>query len=316
MRRPDGSADDGDDPLPPGAIVPGRDAPRRPASDEDETPAPRRAAATDHARNDEGANNFGNLWGLLGGKGLFGSRTDDGSDNRPNANRDMDEMPDARTSRFERRDGGADAHGQSDNPWETAPEPDGWFSAFYQTCMRVMFGAHNFFEHIRPDAPQVRPLIFYLIVSVVQVIVERVWSGVFLSLMSPSAASDPELERMLILLSPQISLPMTVLLKTGVSVVQLYVLAALMHFTYGFITRRKAEFSLVFQVAAYAAAPTLLCVVPLLGSIVGFIWMFACVLVGCRTALKLTWPQTIAGFVPVVLLLAPLLLQMMKATQY
>ena len=80
--------------------------------------------------------------------------------------------------------------------------------------------------------------------------------------MAPSAASDPELEKMLILLSPQLSLPMTVLIKTGVSVAQLYVLAALMHFTYGFISGRKTEFSLVFQVAAYAAAPALLCVVP------------------------------------------------------
>ena len=169
---------------------------------------------------------------------------------------------------------------------------------------------------MRAESSQVRPLVFYLIISVIQVIIERVWSGIFLSLMAPSAASDPELEKMLILLSPQLSLPMTILIKTGVSVVQLYVLSALMHFTYGFITGKRPEFSLVFQVAAYAAAPSLLCVVPLLGSIVGFIWMIACVLVGCRTVLNLTWPQTFMGFAPVVLLLAPLLLQVMKAAQF
>lgn len=319
QHRQNGSADGGDDPLPPGAIVPGREAPRRATGDADAEPAPRRRPEAPRARDDsEGAKNFGNLWGLLGGKGLFGPRADDAPDQSgfPRGGRSAEENADAGEARFERRDDGADAHDLSSNPWETAPEPDGWISAFYQTCMRVMFGAHNFFEHIRVDVPQVRPLLFYLIVSVVQVVIERVWSGVFLSLMSPSAASDPELERMLILLSPQISLPMTVLLKTGVSVVQLYVLAALMHLAYGFISRKKTEFSLVFQVAAYASAPALLCVVPLLGSIVGFIWMLACVLVGCRTALKLTWPQTLVGFIPVVLLLAPLLLQMMKAMQY
>ena len=360
----------GDDPLPPGAIVPGSSSPRSGAGSgagsaadagADTKPAgePRYTAGAGdrkqgvgkNAPNDGDAKNLGNLWGLLGGKNIFGQwggkQGDDDSDKRtgdrprdrnddhdnrrpPNGKSqrsvfgaDDDRADDNRTAseayareaaRFENQD--EDSRHLSGNPWDIAPEPDGWIPAFYHTCMRVMFGAHNFYENVRADASQVRPLIFYLIISVIQVIIERVWSGIFLSLMSPSAASDPELERMLILLSPQLSLPMTILLKTGVSVVQLYVLTALMHFTYGFITGKRPEFSLVFQVAAYAAAPSLLCVVPLLGSIVGFIWMVACVLVGCRTVLNLTWPQAFMGFAPVVLLLAPLLLQVMKAAQF
>ena len=351
----------GDDPLPPGAIVPGSSAPRaNPAVDTDAEPSGRRTAAgagerklgaKKHAQEDGEEKNLGNLWGLLGGKSIFGQRggnqdddvrsrdadrqndrdDDDRDDHRPQNGKsqrsafgtDNDHADDSRTAseayareaaRFDNNDDDSQ-HGPA-NPWDAAPEPDGWIPAFYHTCMRVMFGAHNFYEHVRADTPQVRPLVFYLIISVIQVIIERVWSGIFLSLMSPSAASDPELEKMLILLSPQLSLPMTILIKTGVSVVQLYVLTALMHFTYGFITGKRPEFSLVFQVAAYAAAPSLLCIVPLLGSIVGFIWMVACVLVGCRTVLNLTWPQAFMGFAPVVLLLAPLLLQVMKAAQF
>ena len=356
----------GDDPLPPGAIVPGSSTPRAnpssasPDADTDAEPSGRRTAAgagerklaaKKHAQEDGEEKNLGNLWGLLGGKSIFGQRggnqdddarsrnadrhndrdDDDRDDHRPQNGKsqrsafgaDNDSADDSRTAseayareaaRF--RNGDEDGHHVPANPWDEAPEPDGWIPAFYHTCMRVMFGAHNFYEHVRADAPQVRPLVFYLIISVIQVIIERVWSGIFLSLMSPSAASDPELEKMLILLSPQLSLPMTILLKTGVSVVQLYVLTALMHFTYGFITGKRPEFSLVFQVAAYAAAPSLLCIVPLLGSIVGFIWMVACVLVGCRTVLNLTWPQAFMGFAPVVLLLAPLLLQVMNAAQF
>lgn len=311
---------DQDDPLPPGAIVPGRENRRQSATDASDEP---QAASRNRKPEPENENALKdavrNLWGRLGGKDAAGdspkgdSRGVSGRDDRQN---DDPRAADRAADSALYRDGHADIDDHDANPWETAPEPDGWISAFYHTCMRVMFGAHNFFAHIRTETSQVRPLLFYLIISVVQVVIERVWSGVFLSLMAPSAASDPELEKMLILLSPQLSLPMTVLLKTGVSVAQLYVLAALMHFTYGFISGRKTEFSLVFQVAAYAAAPALLCVVPLLGSIVGFIWMIACVLVGCRTALNLTWPQTLMGFAPVALLLAPLLLQIMKATQY
>ena len=206
-------------------------------------------------------------------------------------------------------------HAEGGIPWETAPEPDGWIAAFYQTCMRVMFGAQRFFSQVQPGSPQMRALIFYLLVSVVQVIVERVWSGVFMSLMAPSAASDPQLEKMLLMLSPQMSLPMVVLIKTGMSVIQLYVLSALINFTYGFVRGSRTDFSQVFQVLAYSAAPTLLCVVPLLGSLVGFVWMFACVLIGCRAALKLTWPQTLMGLAPVVLLLAPLILQIFQAAR-
>ncbi|MFT3957504.1 MAG: YIP1 family protein [Desulfovibrio sp.] len=354
-----------DDPLPPGAIVPGRSARQTPPGDEaddepdnapdnrtgdrrasaERRPSGRRAA---QAGNDD-EKNLGNLWGLLGGKNLFGPRGDKDGNGRTGQRNDdpyddqsddrqqnrgsrqgflgqADDDDDSRNAgaasarepaRFENgRENIDDAQHGPANPWEAAPEPDGWIPAFYHTCMRVMFGAHNFFAHMRAESSQVRPLVFYLIISVIQVVIERVWSGIFLSLMAPSAASDPELEKMLILLSPQLSLPMTILIKTGVSVVQLYVLTALMHFTYGFITGKRPEFSLVFQVAAYAAAPSLLCVVPLLGSIVGFIWMIACVLVGCRTVLNLTWPQTLMGFAPVVLLLAPLLLQVMKAAQF
>ena len=337
-----------DDPLPPGAIVPGHSV-QKPSYPDDERgesrePAQKPQSGRQFPRKEaEEEKHIGNLWGLLGGKNIFGQRDDKSSEKRTrdrdddnqqkrNSQRGLlgpadDDADDSRnasaayareSARFEneREDNQDDVQHGPANPWEAAPEPDGWIPAFYHTCMRVMFGAHNFFAHMRAESSQVRPLVFYLVISVIQVVIERVWSGIFLSLMAPSAASDPELEKMLILLSPQLSLPMTILIKTGVSVVQLYVLTALMHFTYGFITGKRPEFSLVFQVAAYAAAPSLLCVVPLLGSIVGFIWMIACVLVGCRTVLNLTWPQTLMGFAPVVLLLAPLLLQVMKAAQF
>lgn len=342
-----------DDPLPPGAIVPGSSTPRANAGSDADSASesqPRYTSGAGGRGQNAGqrppsngeTKNLGNLWGLLGDKNIFGQwgdrqgdegqdTADDRNDRRPPNGKSQRSIFGAENDPADESRAASDAYAReaarfdnSDddsrhvpaNPWDAAPEPDGWIPAFYHTCMRVMFGAHNFYDHVRADTPQVRPLIFYLIISVIQVIIERVWSGIFLSLMSPSAATDPELEKMLILLSPQLSLPMTILLKTGVSVVQLYVLTAMMHFTYGFITGKRPEFSLVFQVAAYAAAPSLLCVVPLLGSIVGFIWMVACVLVGCRTVLNLTWPQAFMGFAPVVLLLAPLLLQVMKAAQF
>lgn len=205
----------------------------------------------------------------------------------------------------------ADSH----NPWESAPEPYGWFSAFYQTCLRVMFSAQNFFLTLRPNVSQQRALLFYLLVSVIQILTERLWSELLLSFLAPSLSSDPELAAMLAMLSSQMSIPMLLLLKTAVSIAQLYILSALLHFGYGLLLGKRSDFVLLFQVVAYSAAPAMLCLVPLLGSLVGLFWTFACLLVGCRTVLGLSWAQTFMGFIPVLLLLSPLFLQILQALQ-
>lgn len=201
------------------------------------------------------------------------------------------------------------------NPWEAAPGRDGWLAAFYQTAMRVMFAAPRFFGALNPEAQQLRALSFYLLVCILQTVVERFWGGMFLAIMAPSAATDPQLEKMLALLAPQTNLAMTLLLRTALLVLQLYVFSALIHLAYRFIAPGRASFPLVFQVMAYSSAPALLCVIPGLGSLAGMIWGLACMAVGCRAALRLNWPQTLLGFVPVCLVMGPMLLQLLSAVQ-
>ena len=61
------------------------------------------------------------------------------------------------------------------------------------------------------------------------------------------------------------------------------------------------------QDSSNSSAPMLLCVVPVLGYLAGFIWCLASIAIGCRAAFRLSWAQTIAGCLPVVLLLLLLL---------
>lgn len=308
--------DEEDDPLPPGAIVPGRDLPQRRSSGlhgpEVSRAAPDSGDQADAGDSARGAN------GVQGADGAPASGGEE-EDIRVAASKAYAReaaRPDLDTAQHASDQGWEEAERRSDvNPWEAAPEPDGWLSAFYQTSIRVMFAAPRFFAALRPAAPQLRVLCFFLVISVVQVVVERAWAGMLLTLMAPSAATDPELEKLLTMLAPQISLPMTLLLKTGFSVLQLYLFSGLVHLAFRFMVPARADFSLVFQIMAYSAAPALLCVIPLLGSLAGFVWGFACMLVGCRTALNLTWTQTLLGFAPVFLLLGPLLLQIILAIQ-
>ena len=322
-----------DDPLPPGAIVPGsstwsrdeaaqKDAPQHEKESRDRDMGNAQPRAQDKWRSSDRAG-IENADDSDEDPRVEASRAYEREKNRRYEDDDRSYDRKRRAADADDRDSDDhhdgdehyDEHAEGAIPWETAPEPDGWLAAFYHTCMRVMFGAQRVFSQVQPGGSQMRALIFYLLVSVIQVIVERIWSGVFMSLIAPSAASDPQLEKMLIMLSPQMSLPMILLIKTGMSVIQLYVLSALINFTYGFVRGSRTDFGQVFQVLAYSAAPTLLCVVPLLGSLVGFVWMVACVLIGCRAALRLTWPQTLMGLAPVILLIAPLVLQIFQAAR-
>ena len=223
----------------------------------------------------------------------------------------------ARFSGPEAGDGGIDASGLSrdGNPWDAAPQGGGWLQAFYQTVLRVMFAAPRFFAGLRPHAGQLRPLGFYLVICVIQTVVERFWGSMLISALTPSAATDPQLENLLALLAPKSDLALSLLLRCGLLVLQLYVFAALMFLAYRIVARDRTSFSLVFQVMAYSSAPALLCIVPALGSLAGMVWGLACLAVGCRTALGLNWAQTLFGFVPLILVFGPLLLQAMTAFQ-
>lgn len=198
-----------------------------------------------------------------------------------------------------------------DNPWENPQF--GYPAAFYQTAMRVMFAAPRFFAGLMPVASHVRPLLFYLVVGVLQIIVERVWGRILSSVMAPAASTDPDLQVLLQMLDPDTSLFLTVLLRTAMITLQLFLAAGLFHLAFRLFVPTRANFSLVFQVLAYSSAPALLCIVPVAGSIVGFIWGLACSFIGCRYALRLTMQQTVIALAPLLLLTLPMIMLLARS---
>lgn len=219
----------------------------------------------------------------------------------------------AEAERFERQKKYEEARAAKEaeiNPWDAAPEPGGWFAAFYQTIIRVMFSAPAFFRSLRPRCQQLRPLAFYLIIAILQTALERMWSGLFISMLSSSAANDPQLEKMLEMLGPQSDLALALILRCGLLALQLYLLSFLMYLAYRVVAPRRATFALIFQIMAYSSAPAILCFVPILGSIAGWIWGLACLLVGCRAALEIDWPRTLFGLLPLLLIFAPVFIQL------
>lgn len=197
------------------------------------------------------------------------------------------------------------------NPWEE-PRQQGWFNAFYQTAWAVMFQPQLFFRYLSPTYGVGRPLGFFLIICVFQTLAERFWGHIIYSWLSGQAGNDPQLGRLLELLAPETGIFIAVLFRTALLVMQLYIFSLLMCLAYRIMVQDRATFRLIFQILAYSSAPWLLCVIPALGTLVGTIWGIACVAIGCKAALDLSWPQTLAGFLPVILLLGPVLLQAVR----
>lgn len=194
----------------------------------------------------------------------------------------------------------------SRNPWDDAPGENGWYSAFSATVIRVMLAPQYFFANLNPQSQKFRALFFYLIICVFQTLVEKFWGYALYTMLSPDAAADPQMERLLSLLASDGNLALNVLLRCGFLVLQLYFLTFLMFMIYRVIRPERATYSLIFQIMAYSTAPSLLCAIPILGSIVGMLWGIGCLLVGCKSAMRLNWPQTLLGFLPIIMILAPL----------
>lgn len=292
-----------DDPLPPGAIVPGRD---RNAAAGPLSPDGIAAEAGQPERDDQA--------GVKVRDRNAAAAHEEEEDIRLAASR-------AYAREAARLRSGADPaprDAAEGIPWDAAPGEEGWPAAFYRTVMRVMFDAPRFFSMLNPGAHVLRSLAFYLIVAVIQIVGVRIWGGILQTLMAPSAATDPQLGKILAMLAPQTNLAITLLYSTAELTLRLYIFSAIIHLTCRWIAPQRSSFALIFQVLAYASAPGLLYIVPLLGPVAGMIWNVACVVVGLRAALNLTWPQTLLSLAPLALLLlliGPLFLQLMAAAQ-
>ena len=307
-------SEDEDDPLPPGAVIPGsarHEAPRTashaaPHSQEHGnkdagSPSPDASPAATQAKKDEQKQKRGLGWGSVSAPDTPDMPAEEEIEYRRAAAA-------AYEKQAEKQDGKQDDAFALSNPWEH-PEKDGYAASFYQTCVRVMFTAPRFFSGLNPDTPQRTALIFFLLVCAIQLLIDRFWGGVLASIFPPESLNDPQLKTLLAMLNPQENILLALLKNSALKVLEIFVASALFFLAFRLLAPDRANYQLIFQVIAYSTAPALLCVVPVAGPVAGFIWSLACCLVGCRYAMRLNWPQTVMGIVPVYCLSIIVVLQ-------
>lgn len=317
----------GDDPLPPGAVIPGRSSAPVHDDDQNDRHAPENGRGGEQRRPGsprdiwDAVASVGDRWRKQSGRE---SRPGNADGDAPRAHRDGREdgpFPphasrperDRDTPHPDERDAPLPpwaASARNEVPWENLDRL-GFFPGLYQTILRVMLAAPRFFSGVRSTGSLKRPVAFYLLVGIFQSLAERLWY-----LMSMRAfggfIEDPQLKAWMGSVTHDMSLPMTLLLSPFTLLLQLAVLAGLYHFMIRLVEPRAADLPTTVRVISYSAAPTVLSVVPLVGPVVGSLWFVVCTFVGVKYAHRLPWSRTALAIGPLLGLGFALTVQLLR----
>ncbi len=189
----------------------------------------------------------------------------------------------------------------------TSIHQHGYLAAFYHTVMRILFSASRFFAGLMPTNSYKEPLIFFVIIGILQTSIEYFWTGQFSELLIPILLEDPEMHNLATWLSNRDPYTITIFYSTLVNIAKIFFATALYYVIFKMFAPERTKFSLMFQVLCYSVAPSLLCIVPALGSLVGYFWSLVCFAIGCRYTLRLDWGRTILGVILPFLVLVPLI---------
>lgn len=185
-------------------------------------------------------------------------------------------------------------------PWES-PEYYGFWGSFSRTLLGVLFHAPDFFRKIRCAFSPIRPLLFYVLLSLFQMLASRLWSLKALRELSRTSA-DPQTLAMAENLMQSMNLPLMLLVTPFFSIFQAVLLAGLYHLMIRLVQPDKADFSTTLRVVCYSAAPLVLCIVPMFGSFIASLWFVAATFIGCKYALRLSWSRTVLALLPLYIL--------------
>ncbi len=185
-------------------------------------------------------------------------------------------------------------------PWES-PEYYGFWGSFSRTLLGVLFHAPDFFRNLRCAFSPVRPLLFYVLLSLYQMLAARLWNLRALRELSQTAA-DPQMLAMAENLMRAMNLPLMLLVTPFFSIFQAVILAGLYHLMFRMVQPDRADFSTTLRVVCYSSAPLVLCIVPMIGSLIAVLWFVAATVIGCKYALRLSWSRTLLALLPLYIL--------------
>ena len=182
-------------------------------------------------------------------------------------------------------------------PWEDL-QTYGLVHGFWQTLKLVMMAPMGFFRSMPLEAAFTQPLVFYLIVAEIQVLARFFWgmAGVI-----PQADTGGGMLGMGLFGAGSV---LILFLYPVLMTLMLFFAAGLNHVCLQAVKSGEGGFVGTFKVVAYANAPMVLAVLPVIGPLAGMIWAVICTFLGFKIVHKTTGLRVLAAMLlPVLLLL-------------
>ncbi len=182
-------------------------------------------------------------------------------------------------------------------PWEDL-QTHGLLQGFWLTLRLVMFAPVQFFRAMPLETVYTQPLVFYLIVAEVQVLARFFWgmAGVI-----PQGDANGGMLGLGLFGGGSV---LILILYPVLMTVMVFFAAGLNHICLQAVKAGDGGFSGTFKVVAYANAPMVLAVLPMIGPLAGMIWALVCTFLGFKIVHRTTGLKVLAAMLlPVVLLL-------------
>ncbi|MBR4422956.1 MAG: YIP1 family protein, partial [Mailhella sp.] len=185
-------------------------------------------------------------------------------------------------------------------PWEQ-PEYYGFWGCFTRTLLGAMFRPREFFLHVRCEMSLIRPLLFYVLMSLIQMLAVRFWTIKYLRELVARGA-DNSAAAFLETIMQNMNLPMVLLVTPFIALFAAVFVAGVFHIMFRIVQPGRADFATTLRIVCYSSAPMILYVAPMFGAGIAQGWSYALLFLGCKYALNMPWTRTLLAMLPLCLL--------------
>jgi len=195
------------------------------------------------------------------------------------------------------RDYEESADAEEEVPWERLDQY-GFFPGLVATIKRAMLSPQQFFATMPIGNGVIRPLAFYVLLSMVSAIAQFLFQMLGLTVIGGMAGGGGEtgIPDAYAFMGMGAASAFVLLLYPIVFTIGIYVTAAVHHLFLMLFQAASAGFEGTFRALAYGSAPTVLTVVPILGWIVASVWMLVVTFIGLKTIHRTSYARVLTAF--------------------
>ncbi len=171
-------------------------------------------------------------------------------------------------------------------PWEDEKSELTYISKFLQTITRVLFSPVAFFATMNRVNSVQKALIFYVIIGLIEFVARTFLLRSALNMSVDESALSSQL--LAAVASPE-ALFMGLCIAPPLLIFKLLFYTSIISLMIRFLDPEKADFYLTLRMLSYASAPSILCLIPVIGDIVAFPWIMFNIYILSRYGLRVSF---------------------------